>query len=86
MSTTHPVVPQRPNVADHAAPDDADRDRADRSAAVAQYASTLLPGVLWALGMLVFDGGTVPAQLQGSVGLAVTALCTIVVGVARRRG
>lgn len=83
MSTTHPVVPQRPDVADHAAPVDSAQERADRAAAVAQYASTLLPGVLWGLGMFVFDG-TVPAPLQGTVGLLVTGLCTAVVGWARR--
>jgi hypothetical protein len=85
MSTTHSVAPQRPNVADHAAPVDDAQERADRAAAVAQYASTLLPGVLWGLGMFVFDG-TVPAPLQGTVGLIVTGLCTVVVGYARRRG
>jgi hypothetical protein len=79
--TRHAIVEQRPDVADHAAP----MTSAEQAAAVAQYASTLLPGALWALGMFVFDG-TVPAPLQGTVGLAVTALCTVVVGYARRRG
>jgi hypothetical protein len=78
----HAVVPQRPDVADHAAPDD-DRPGPD-PAAVAQYASTLLPGVLWVLGSYAFDGGAVPGPLQGTIGLLVTGLCTVVDGCARR--
>jgi hypothetical protein len=74
-------MPHTIGTADHAAP--ADEQRSVDAAAVAQYASTLLPGALWALGMFVFDG-TVPAPLQGTVGLVVTALCTVVVKLARR--
>jgi hypothetical protein len=85
MSTSHIVEPQRADVADHAAPVDDERDRAERAATVAQYASTLLPGALWALGMFVFDG-PVPTEVQGTVGLIVTALCTLVVGYSRSRG
>ncbi len=84
----HAVVAQRPGTADHAAPDDPVPDPADRSgadpAAVAQYTATLLPGVLWLLGVHVFDG-TVPAPLQGAVGLLLTGACTLAVGWARNR-
>jgi hypothetical protein len=76
---SHTVSPQRPDVPDHAAP----RTAVD-AAAVAQYVSTLLPGVLWLLGMYVFDGGTVPGPLQPTIALAVTALCTLLVRWARR--
>lgn len=86
MTTPHTVVAQLPDVADHAAPVDDARERAERQAAIAQYTSTLLPGALWALGMFVFDGGAVPAPLQGTIGLVVTGLCTLVVGYSRRRG
>jgi len=77
----HIVVEQRPNVADHAAPAD-DGSPVD-PAAVAQYTATLLPAVLWLLGVYVFDGG-VPMPLQGAVGLAVTGLCTALVALVRR--
>lgn len=83
MPTSHTVITQRHGIADHAAADDTDRSPADAAAAAAQYASTLLPGVLWGLGMFVFDG-TVPAPLQGTIGLVVTGLCTVIVGQARR--
>lgn len=79
----HTVIPQTPGHADHGAPDPTDDRPPVDAAAVAQYASTLLPGVLWALGMFVFDG-TVPAPLQGTIGLVVTAVCTLVVRAARR--
>jgi hypothetical protein len=78
---THTVSPQLPDVADHAAP--ADEQRRVDAAAVAQYASTVLPGVMYLLGTHVFDG-TVPGALQGTIGLGVTALCTLVVRWARR--
>lgn len=82
----HAVVPQRPDVADHAAPDVADERPGTDPAAVAQYASTLLPGVLWVLGTHVFEGGAVPGPLQGTIGLLLTGVCTLVVGWARRSG
>jgi hypothetical protein len=69
------VTPHELGVADHAAP--ATRATVD-PAAVAQYSATLLPAVLWLLGVYVFDGG-VPMPLQGAVGLLVTALCTALV-------
>jgi hypothetical protein len=75
----HTVSPQRPGAADHAAP-----DHTVDAAAVAQYASTLLPAVLWGLATYVFDG-PVPVQLNGAVALAVTAGCTVLVGYLRRR-
>lgn len=78
---THTVSPQRPDVADHAAPADS---RPVDPAAVAQYSATLLPGVLYLLGTYVFDGAAVPGALQGTIGLAVTAMCTLLVGWARR--
>ncbi len=82
----HTVVAQRPGTADHAAPTDEQPDRSGADpAAVAQYASTLLPGVLWVLGTYAFDGA-VPGPLHGAVGLLVTAVCTVAVGWARRRG
>lgn len=76
---THTVSPQRPDVADHAAP-----STPVDPTAVGQYASALLPAVLWLLGVYVFDG-VVPLQLQGLVGLVVTALSTALVRRARRR-
>ncbi len=75
----HLVTPHTPGQADHAA----DRRPVD-AATVARYASALLPAVLWLLGVHVFDG-EVPAALQGLVSLAVTALCTAVVGYTHRR-
>jgi hypothetical protein len=80
--TTHTVIPQRPEHPDHAAP--ATTQRPVDAAAVAQYASTILPGVLYLLGTYAFDSGTVPAPLQGLVAVAVTTLCTLVVRWARR--
>jgi hypothetical protein len=76
----HTLTPQIPDVPDHAAPDDS---RTVDAAAVAQYTATLLPGALYLLGTYVF-GGAVPMPLQGSVGLVVTALCTLAVRYARR--
>ncbi len=84
--TRHTVVAQRPGTADHAAPPEEPADHSGPdAAAVAQYASTLLPGVLWVLGTYAFDGA-VPGPLHGAVGLIVTAACTVAVGWARRRG
>jgi len=77
--TRHTVVEQRDDVADHAAPS----SPVDPTA-VAQYASALLPAVLWLLGVYVFDGA-VPVQLQGAIGLAVTALSTGLVRFVRGR-
>lgn len=83
---THTVSPQRPDVADHAAPDDVVVERTPiDAAAVAQYSATMLPGVLYLLGVYVFDG-VVPAPLHGLVGVAVTAGCTLLVRLARRSG
>jgi hypothetical protein len=79
----HTVSPQRPGAADHAA--EPEPDRTVDAAAVAQYASTLLPAVLWGLATYVFDG-PVPVQLNGAVALLVTGGCTVLVGVLRRRG
>lgn len=83
MTTTYTVAGQTPGLPDHAAPPDEQR-RVDASA-VAQYAATLLPGVLYLLGTYVFDG-TVPMPLQGAISLAVTGTCSLLVRWARRVG
>ncbi len=79
--TAHTVIPHRDGIADHAAPAD-DGSPVD-PAAVAQYTATLLPAVLWLLGVYVFDGG-VPMPLQGAIGLAVTGMCSALVALVRR--
>ena len=80
----HPVVvPQRMGHADHADPNDVDDDVT--AGDVARHAATLLPAVLWLLGVYVF-GGAVPVELQGAVGLLITALCTVVARLAARAG
>ena len=78
------MITQTDGVADHAAPeDDVDVTRSTTPANVTAAVATLLPAVLWLLGVYVFDGD-VPMQLQGAIGLLLTGLCTTVVGLARR--
>lgn len=81
MTAPYTVTPHELGVADHAAPESGGTVDA---VAVAQYSATLLPAVLYLLGTYAFDGA-VPGPLQGGVGLAVTALCTLLVRLVRRR-
>ena len=45
----------------------------------ASASALLLPAVLWALGVYLFDG-EVPLPLQSLIGVAVSGLCTFVAG------